>query len=100
LRDKPDRTEKPMKILLISAYFPPDTGSASHLFYELGTGLAKKGHEVKVLTGFPNYHGQGDLDKYRGRRFLIEKIDGMEVVGCRGSSLAFEKQKFAIFLLT
>ncbi len=69
-----------MKILLISAYFPPDTGSASHLFYELGVGLAKKGHEVQVLTGFPSYHAQGDLAKYRGKKFLVEKMGGMEVM--------------------
>ncbi len=69
-----------MKILLISAYFPPDTGSASYLFYELGMGLAKKGHEVRVLTGFQSYHAQGDLANYRGKRFLVEKMDGMEVM--------------------
>jgi len=33
-----------MNILLLTAYFPPDTGSASHLFYELGTALAGGGH--------------------------------------------------------
>jgi len=80
LRDKRDKPNRPMKILLISACFPPDTGSASHLFYELGMGLAKKGHEVQVLTGFPSYHAQGDLAKYRGKRFLVEKMDGMEVM--------------------
>lgn len=69
-----------MKILLISAYFPPDTGSASHLFYELGVGLVKKGHKVRVLTGFPGYHAQGDLEKYKRKKFMIENMDGMEVM--------------------
>ena len=50
-----------MNILLLAAYFPPDTGSAAHLFYELGTALVKKGHGVTVLTSFPSYHARGDL---------------------------------------
>ena len=50
-----------MNILLLAAYFPPDTGSAAHLFYELGTALVKKGHGVTILTSFPSYHARGDL---------------------------------------
>ena len=37
-----------MKILLVTGYFPPDTGSAANLFYELGGTLVKKGHTVSV----------------------------------------------------
>jgi len=38
-----------MNVLLISAYFPPDTGSAAHLFYELGTALVDMG---SIATSF------------------------------------------------
>lgn len=69
-----------MKILLLSAYFPPDTGSASHLFYELGSELVKRGHEVKVVTSFPSYHPTGDLSKYRGKIFMKEDKEGIEVL--------------------
>ncbi len=69
-----------MRILLITAYFPPDTGSAAHLFYELGSVLVKRGHEVTVLTGMPSYHAQGSLDRYQGRKRLQEEIEGMKVV--------------------
>jgi len=62
-------------ILLITAYFPPDTGSAAHLFYELGTALVERGHDVTVLTGFPGYHALGDLSRYRGRLWLNETLD-------------------------
>lgn len=44
---------QPLKILLISPYFPPEVGSAAHLFYELGQALRGRGHEVLVLTGQP-----------------------------------------------
>ncbi len=51
-------TETNMKILLLTAYFPPDTGSAAHLFYELGTELVERGHRVTVIAGMPGYHAR------------------------------------------
>ena len=68
-----------MKILLISAYFPPDTGSAAHLFYELGIGLVKMDHDVTVLTSFPGYHTHGDISKYKRKKWMTEKMDGISV---------------------
>jgi len=68
-----------MHILLLTAYFPPDVGSASHLFYELGKALVERGHDVAVVTGFPGYHAQGDLLQYQRKLWLNETIDGMEV---------------------
>lgn len=69
-----------MRILLLTAYFPPDTGSAAHLFYELGVELVKRGHRVSVITGMPGYHAQGPLDKYRGKMWVRENVKGMDVV--------------------
>jgi colanic acid biosynthesis glycosyl transferase WcaI len=68
-----------MHILLLTAYYPPDVGSAAHLFYELGGALAKRGHAVSVVTGMPGYHAQGDLSRYRGRWSMVEEINGMRV---------------------
>jgi glycosyltransferase involved in cell wall biosynthesis len=69
-----------LRILLLTAYFPPDTGSAAHLFYELGRALVKRGHEVTVLTSMPGYHALGPLEKYKGKKRIKEDMDGMEVV--------------------
>jgi len=69
-----------MKILLLTAYFPPDTGSAAHLFYELGRAFVERGHGVTVLTGMPGYHALGPLEKYKGKRRIKEDMEGMEVV--------------------
>ena len=69
-----------MRILLLTAYFPPDTGSAAHLFYELGRALVERGHEVTVLTSMPGYHALGPLEKYKGKKRIKEDMDGMEVV--------------------
>lgn len=68
------------RILLLTAYFPPDTGSAAHLFADLGAGLAASGHQVTVVTGMPNYHAVGSLEAYRGKRRMRETVKGMEVV--------------------
>lgn len=59
----------------MATYFPPDTGSAAHLFYELGVALVKHGHDVTVLTSFPSYHAQGDLSRYRRRLWLNETLN-------------------------
>ena len=67
-------------VLLLTAYFPPDNGSAAHLFYELGTALARRGHQVTVITGMPGYHVQGPLDRYKGKMWIREKVNGMDVV--------------------
>lgn len=52
-----------LNILLLTAYFPPDTGSASHLFYELGIALTRQGHRITVVTGMPGYHAQEPLER-------------------------------------
>lgn len=77
-----------MRILLITAYFPPDVGSASHLFFELGGAFKKRGHEVEVVTGFPAYHAMGDLSRYERRRWMNERMEGMNVTRIRVPELA------------
>lgn len=72
-----------MKILLISAYFPPDTGSAANLFYDLGKKLIQKGFSVTVLTSFPSYHVTGDIEGYNGQKMRREQVDGLSVIRIR-----------------
>ncbi len=68
-----------MRILLFTAYFPPDTGSAAHLFYELGGELVARGHQVRVITNMPGYHAVDADERYQGKRWLKESVDGMDV---------------------
>jgi colanic acid biosynthesis glycosyl transferase WcaI len=44
-----------VKILYISQYFPPEMGAPSARASELARHWAQSGHEVSVLTGFPNH---------------------------------------------
>ena len=69
-----------MRILLFTAYFPPDIGSASHLYHELGLALRDQGNEVTVITSLPGYQAHGDLNQYRGKLWVRERIGGMDVI--------------------
>lgn len=67
-----------MRVGLLTQWYDPEPGPAA-LPGVLARGLAARGHEVKVLTGFPNYP-TGSLDPgYRMRRRLDEVRDGIPV---------------------
>lgn len=72
-----------MKILYVSQYYPPEMGAPAARASELAFHWARMGHEVTVLTGFPN-HPTGKIHSaYRGklRRMVIrESRDGVNVV--------------------
>lgn len=75
--------DRPMKILYISHYFPPEIGAASARIYEIAKYWVKLGHEVMVLTGFPNYPSGKIPDEYRkkvSRLVISEEINGINVV--------------------
>ena len=68
-----------MRILYISQYFPPEVGATQTRAYEMAQNLVRNGHEVVMLTEFPN-HPKGILPKkYRRRLFEHEKRDGIDV---------------------
>jgi glycosyltransferase involved in cell wall biosynthesis len=72
-----------MKILYVSQYFPPEMGAPAARAAELSRHWAAAGHEVTVLTGFPN-HPTGVVppeyrDKFR-RLVARESVEGVNVV--------------------
>lgn len=72
-----------MKILYISQYFPPEMGAPAARAAELSRHWAKDGHEVTVLTGFPNHPTGLVPAEYRAKfRRLVsrEMIDGVSVI--------------------
>ena len=72
-----------MKILYLSQYFPPEMGAPAARAAELARYWVQDGHEVTVLTGFPN-HPTGVLSaEYRSkmRRLVMrENVDGVNIV--------------------
>ncbi len=69
-----------MKILLLTQYFPPEFGAAAARNSEHPRFWAEAGHEVEVLTGFPNYPEGVIPESYRGMRFAREQCDGYQVL--------------------
>jgi putative colanic acid biosynthesis glycosyltransferase WcaI len=72
-----------MKILYISQYFPPEMGAPAARAVELSRHWARLGHDVTVLTGFPN-HPTGVVPAgYRKplrRLVLRQQVNGVNVV--------------------
>ncbi|MGB6679070.1 MAG: glycosyltransferase family 4 protein [Terriglobales bacterium] len=72
-----------MKILYLSQYFPPEMGAPAGRAAELSRLWAEDGHEVTVLTGFPNHPTGIVPPRYRSkfRQFVMhENHDGVNVV--------------------
>jgi colanic acid biosynthesis glycosyl transferase WcaI len=71
-----------VKILYVSQYFPPEMGAPAARASELASHWAQAGHEVSVLTGFPNHPTGVVPAEWRARlRRLIyhETIGGADV---------------------
>ena len=71
-----------MKILYISQYFPPEMGAPAARASELAQHWARAGHEVSVLTGFPNHPTGVVPPEWRSRLRRLthhEKIAGADV---------------------
>ena len=56
-----------MRILFISHYYPPEIGAASNRIGYFAQYLAKKGHEVSVLTNSPSYPDNKIYEGYENR---------------------------------
>ena len=69
-----------MRILLLTQYFPPETGAAQNRLSDLARRLASAGHEITVLTSMPNYPQGRIFDAYRGRLFSTETDGRMRVL--------------------
>lgn len=69
-----------MRIRFITLYFPPEVGAAQRRLSELARRLAEGGHEVTVLTGFPNYPSGIKPERYRKKLTMKESLDGYNIV--------------------
>lgn len=67
-----------MRILFIAHHFQPEPNFFVGLPF--AKELARRGHEVQVLTGFPNYPGGEIYDGYRISFLQKEVIDGIPII--------------------
>lgn len=66
-----------MRILLLTQWFDPEPTFKGIAFAKE---LVRLGHDVQVLTGFPNYPGGKLYDGYRVRMVQREIIDGVSIL--------------------
>lgn len=67
-----------MKILYVSQYFPPEMGAPAARASELARHWSDAGHEVSVLTGFPNHPTGVVPSEWRSR---LRRLTYQEKVG-------------------
>jgi len=66
-------------ILILTQYYPPETGAPQNRLSSLARHLKQSGAEVEVLTAMPNYPAMQVHGAYRGKWFCKEELDGIPV---------------------
>jgi glycosyltransferase involved in cell wall biosynthesis len=69
-----------VRVVLLTHYFHPEVGAPQTRLLELAGALSERGHDVTVVTGFPNYPDGVIQSAYRGRRFQVERLGELRVV--------------------
>ena len=67
-----------MKILVVSQYYYPEQFRVNDICEE----LVKRGHNVTVLTGLPNYPEGKIYEGYKNKKNKEENINGVKVIRC------------------
>ncbi|MCA1994602.1 MAG: glycosyltransferase family 4 protein [Coleofasciculus sp. S288] len=68
-----------MRILIYSYNYHPEPIGIAPLITELAEGLVQRGHEVRVVTGMPNYPQRQIYENYRGKFYCTERTNGVTV---------------------
>lgn len=68
-----------MQILIYSYNYYPEPIGIAPLMTELAEGLVKRGHDVRVVTGMPNYPERQVHPDYRKKFYVTEQIKGVTV---------------------
>jgi len=69
-----------MKILFVSQYFVPEMGAAPARVRDVARHWMRLGHDVIVLTAFPNHPTGKKPRGYRWRLWMRETVDGIPTV--------------------
>ena len=79
-----------MNLLILSQYFPPETGAPQNRLFDLAKRLQDNGVKVTVLTSMPNYPEMVIHDKYIGKKYHFENMEGLDI---HRSSIYVSKSK-------
>lgn len=68
-----------MRILIYSYNYYPEPIGIAPLVTELAEGLVRQGHQVRVVTGMPNYPERRIYPEYQGKFYLTEERNGVTI---------------------
>lgn len=68
-----------MRILMLTQYFPPEKGAAQVRLFEVAKAIRDQGHDIEVITAFPNYPNGIIPSEYRGKRFMKDSLEGIPI---------------------
>jgi colanic acid biosynthesis glycosyl transferase WcaI len=75
-----EQWDRTMHIMIMAQVYHPEEVSGAVLITELATDLAKRGHQVTMVTCAPNYPYGQVYKGYRNRWYQVEWLDGVRVV--------------------
>lgn len=68
-----------MKLLILTQYFPPETGAPQNRLHSLAGYFNNLGAEVSVLTAMPNYPKMEIFEGYKGKFYKYEEQGNIKV---------------------
>lgn len=68
-----------MKLLILTQYYPPETGAAQNRLHELAKRLKHNGVDVSVLAAMPNYPQMKVFEGYRKKCYTKDSIEDIPV---------------------
>ncbi|HEY9629489.1 MAG TPA: glycosyltransferase family 4 protein [Coleofasciculaceae cyanobacterium] len=68
-----------MRILIYSYNYYPEPIGIAPLMTELAEGLVARGHEIRVVTGMPNYPQRKIYPDYQGKLYCTEERNGVVI---------------------
>lgn len=74
------RTHRPLRVVLVSQYFPPEVGATQSRMQAFAEHLHARGHDVTVVSEFPN-HPRGVIPPaYHGKLVEDDRANGYRVL--------------------
>ncbi len=71
--------ERQLRILYLTHYFPPEVNAPAVRVSQFATAWMQAGHQVTIVTGFPNHPTGVIPEEYRGKAYQREEYQGVAV---------------------
>lgn len=67
------------RIIILTQYYPPETGAPQNRLHSLSKFLQRHGQSIRVVTALPNYPKNEIYREYRNKYSVKENMDGISV---------------------